>query len=148
MKDLTVFGKSLILAIIGINLTACANQNFYGSYSSQLPAVQSYKPGAGLYGVVYNLAQYNFYSLNAEEKEKQQEAVFFALNNLDNGQLVEWYHTDRDSYGQVRPVQSYPSGGGYCRTIHSLISVNNNERSFTETACKGSGHKGWRFIRK
>jgi surface antigen len=86
--------------------------------------------------------------MNAEDKQQQQEAVFYALNNADNGEVVEWFNVKNNTQGKVKPVQTYPQGSGYCRTLFSAISVKNKSRTFTETACIEGGHEGWRFIRK
>ena len=155
VKDWTARGKLLILAIISISaLSGCASTDFYASRSTQHPALRNYipsnliSPANEIYGLVYNLASYNYYGLSADDKRKQQEAMFFALNNADNGEVVEWYNERGNTFGKVKPVQSYPQGSGYCRTVFSLISVKNKQRTFTETACVEGGHEGWRFVRK
>lgn len=154
-KGWTARGKLLILAIISISFTGCASNNFYASNSSQYPAFGNYivpnpviNPANQIYGMIYNFAAYNYYGLSKDDKQRQQEAVFYALNNADNGEVVEWYNERSNTFGKVKPVQSYPQGSGYCRTLFSLISVKNTQRTFTETACVEGGHEGWRFIRK
>ena len=155
VKGWTARGKLLILAITSISiLSGCSSTNFYASNSSHYPAFDNYltgnliNPANAVYGLVHNIAAYNYYGMNADDKQKQQEAVFYALNNADNGEVVEWYNEKANTYGKVKPVQSYPQGSGYCRTLFSLISVKNKTRTFTETACVEGGHEGWRFIRK
>ena len=144
-----MFKKLLPLVLIIISTAGCASSNYYyGSDSARLPAVRNYHPGANIYALTYNLIKYNHYGLTQEEKMKQQQAVFHALNNTQNGDLVEWYNVENNSKGQVKVIQTYPQGSGYCRTVYSMITKNNSSRNFNETACKEAGHEGWRFIRK
>lgn len=141
--------RLLILVIIGISLVGCGAHNpTYDSLSTQRPVVSSYSSADSLFTLAYNLGKYKYYGLGREDKIKQQEAVFFALDNLDNGQVVEWYSEDTDAQGIVRPIMSYPQNSGYCRKIQTLIIKGNKSREFLETACTGTGHNGWRFIRK
>lgn len=141
-------GKLLILATISINLIGCASHSPYVSSSAMFSADPRTIPAQNAYALIYGLSKYNYYGLSREDKNQQQEAVFYALDNADNGEVVEWYNVKNNTYGKVKPVQSYPQGSGYCRTLFTLISVKNKHRTFTETACVEGGHEGWRFIRK
>lgn len=85
--------------------------------------------------------------LTKKEKKLHKSAVFFALENAENGKIVSWYSKDRLSNGKVRVVHSYPVGAGHCRTYQSLIKINDKEKHTTNIACKESGFESWRFYK-
>ena len=73
--------------------------------------------------------------------------VFFALNNLQNGEMTRWYNGNTGAQGAVKVSMTYPQGSGYCRVIMSQIIYNNKQRDFKETACINAVDNSWRFIR-
>ena len=85
--------------------------------------------------------------LSKEDMKKQDKAVFFALNNLDDGKVVSWHNVEKDTHGYVKIVASYPHGSGYCRVVFTQIQKKGNARDFKETACKDVSYRGWQFIR-
>ena len=146
-----VVGKSLILAIIITSLAGCGithKREYYDSASTRLPAVSGYHDTSTVYAALLNFSKYKYYGLTEEDRQKQQESVFFALNNLDNGQVVSWHNETNSTFGQVKAVASFPQGSGYCRIIFTQISKENKIRDFRETACRESGFDGWRFVQK
>ena len=79
-------------------------------------------------------------------KNPEQQAVFFALDNLSEGEIIRWHNDDSDSWGRIKVVSSYPQGSGYCRVIFTQISKKGKIRDFKETACKDVAYDGWLFI--
>ncbi len=96
---------------------------------------------------LWRATQFMRFSLNKEEKQKHQSAVFFMLENAKNGEIVSWYSTKRLVNGKVRVIHSYPTGAGLCRTYQAYIKVNGKERHMTNNACKNSMNITWAFYK-
>ena len=91
--------------------------------------------------------QYLRFRLNREEKNMHKSAVFFMLENVENGKIVSWYSKKRLAGGKVRVIHSYPISGGYCRTYQAYIKINGKERHMTNNACKYLYAPSWSFYK-
>ena len=96
---------------------------------------------------LFRRTQFLRFRLNKEEKKMHESAVFFALTNTQNGQIVSWYSKKRLAGGKVRVIHSYPISGGYCRTYQAYIKLNGKERHMTNNACKYIGTPSWSFYK-
>ena len=96
---------------------------------------------------LFRLTQYMRFRLSKEEKDLHKSAVFFMLNNAQNGKIVSWYGDKRLVNGKVRVIHSYPISGGYCRTYQAYIKLNGKERHMTNNACKYIGSPSWSFYK-
>ena len=95
----------------------------------------------------FTTSQYMRFSLNKEEKQLHESAVFFMLGNAKNGEIVSWYSKKRLVNGKVRVIHSYPTGQGLCRTYQAYIKVNGTERHMTNNACKKNWNITWAFYK-
>ena len=95
----------------------------------------------------WRTTQYLRFTLNKEEKQLHQSAVFFMLNNARNGEIVSWYSKKRLVNGKVRVIHSYPTGSGLCRTYQAYIRVGGTERHMTNNACKKNWSISWSFYK-
>ena len=95
----------------------------------------------------FRTTQYLRFSLNKEEKQLHESAVFFMLDNAKNGEIVSWYSKKRLVNGKVRVIHSYPTGSGLCRTYQAYIKVNGTERHMTNNACKMNWNITWVFYK-
>jgi len=95
----------------------------------------------------FRTTQYLSFSLNKEEKQLHESAVFFMLNNAKNGEIVSWYSKKRLVNGKVRVIHSCPTGSGLCRTYQAYIKVKGTERHTSNNACKRSYSIGWSFYK-
>ena len=95
----------------------------------------------------FRTTQYLSFSLNKEEKQLHESAVFFMLNNARNGEIVSWYSKKRLVNGKVRVIHSYPTGSGLCRTYQAYIKVKGTERHMTNNACKKNWNTTWIFYK-
>ena len=110
-------GKWLIL-LSSLSLTACGTPTkTTNSLSSQKSVSHNYTHAGTGVEVWYNFVRNNMGKLSKEDMKKQDEAVFFALNNLDDGKVVSWHNVKKDTHGYVKIVASYPHGSGYCRGV-------------------------------
>ena len=142
-----VVGRLLILSLC-ISLTACGTPTrTYISDSVGSSANTSYSPNTSYISIVSNFAKWKSYKLPVEDQLLQEQAVFFALNNLQNGETTRWYNGNTGAQGAVRVAMTYPQGSGYCRVIMSQIFYNGKQRDFKETACVNAVDNSWRFIR-
>ncbi len=96
---------------------------------------------------LWRSTQYMRFRLNKEEKQQHQSAVFFALENAKNGEIVSWYSKKRDANGKVRVIHSYPTGAGLCRTYQAYIKLNGKEKHMTNNACKKVWSPSWVFYK-
>lgn len=141
-----VVGKLLVLSLC-ISLAACGtSKRTYISDSVGSSANTSYSPNKSYINVVANFAKWKSYKLPEEDQLLQEQAVFFALDNLQEGDITEWIGKNNSTHGKVNVVMTYPMGGGYCRVLLSQINYKQKVRSFKETACK-NGSSRWQFIR-
>jgi surface antigen len=142
VKSLTVLGKLLILTATVLS-AGCATNSPYQSASTKF-AVTELERSSG--SVTFGLNLYKWYSqkLNDSQAQKQTMAVHNALES-DYGTVYNWY--DGNAKGSVKAVHGYPQGSGFCRVVFSEVTVGYETRSFQETACKETGHPGWRFVR-
>ena len=95
----------------------------------------------------WNRTQYLRFKLKKDEKQLHKSAVYFMLENAQNGKIVSWYSKKRLAGGKVRVIHSYPISGGYCRTYQAYIKVNGKERHTTNNACKYIGTPSWSFYK-
>ena len=134
MKNLMGHGKWLILVGASMILQACATSPQY--YYTNTPA-QSHQAGvANLFLGLAKLGKLQVSDLAHEDQMRHEQAVMFALNYLDNGQVVHWYGKDNISKGRVKVVFSYPQGSGVCRELYSEIQSKDQAHQFKETACQ------------
>ena len=96
---------------------------------------------------LFRATQFLRFKLNRAEKNMHKSAVFFMLENVENGKIVSWYSKKRLAAGKVRVIHSYPISGGYCRTYQAYIKVNGKERHMTNNACKYLYAPSWSFYK-
>mgnify|MGYP001231313068 FL=1 len=143
--------NGILLSLLISFITGCSSTGEVKSYStsnSTISSVQStYQPANSYVGIIANFTQWQWYRLPLEDRKSQEEAMYFALNNVDNGESTSWYNNSTGTNGRVLVLSSYPAGSGYCRVVISRLNYKGKMRDFKETACKEMGHENWRFIR-
>jgi surface antigen len=137
-KNLMGVGKSfLISAVLAVSATAYA-----GPLSAEGPTYGSewqFNPWGGLANLFRTRASY----LNDSDRESYIQAVTIALEQTQNGEIVEWWSKYNDgNHGYVRVVQTIPTGSGYCRVYQSAILYDGKEYQYTEQACVQAGTRG------
>jgi surface antigen len=86
-------------------------------------------------------------SLGSADRDTHTMTVVHAMENLDNGDVVEWYNTVNDTAGRVRVVMTYPVQGGVCRKFFSEVRIKNTIRDYNEQGCKTMDSRYWSFSR-
>ena len=147
VKNLMALGKWLILSS-SLFITACGTTTSVNkSISTDKSVSHNYTHAGTGVEIFYNMVRHNMGKLTKEDSEKQNKAVFFALDNLEEGKVVAWHNMKQDTHGFVKIVMSYPNGSGYCRVVFTQIKKKNKIRDFKETACRDVAYRGWQFIR-
>ena len=138
-------------ALVGILLialtSACSTtgSDITTSQTANASVQSTYQPTNGYVGILVNLTKWHWYRLPIEDRLKQERALYFALDNSENGQTTSWYNNTTGTNGVVQILSTYPQGSGYCRTVATRLLYKGKYRNFKEIACKETGHRGWRF---
>ena len=132
-------------ALVGILLialtSACSTtgSDVTTSQTTNASVQSTYQPNNGYVNVLVNFTKWHWYRLPTEDRMKQERALFFALDNSENGQTTSWYNNTTGTNGVVQILSTYPQGSGYCRTVVTRVHDKSKERIFKEIACKESG---------
>lgn len=137
VKNMMVLGKLFLILV-------CTN-SYAQSWES--PINQRWHPNESSVQILINLSKYFSTQLKPQDKELHRQAVYHALNNLENGEMVEWFNDRTDAQGKARIVMTIPANGSYCRRVHSWIRLGSEERAFEDTACYNVTTKTWNFFK-
>lgn len=120
----------------------------YADPSWEGPKYRDWQRSDGLMGMVYNIDRYFSTKLNKEDAAVHSRAVHFALNNLETGEVAEWFNDRTVSQGRARIIATWTSSGDICRRVYSYII--NGQKAFTyeDTACYNNSTRTWNFIDK
>ena len=138
----------LISLTVGCSSTGDTVKSYSTSHSTISSVQSAYQPANSYVGIIANFTQWQWYRLPDGDRKSQEQAMFFALDNVDNGHSSSWYNNETGTNGTVMVVSTYPMGSGYCRVVLSRLNYKGKMRDFKETACKESGHEKWRFLRQ
>jgi surface antigen len=97
---------------------------------------------------VYNASKWYSTKLAKTDQLYHGQAVVHALNNAENGQVVEWFNDHDGSYGKVMIAMTWPASGDICRRMHHYVRRDNGEKAWGETACMSSNTSRWVFSDK
>lgn len=86
--------------------------------------------------------------MNKQDTAYHTQAVYHALNNLENGDLVEWFNERTGSHGKARIIYTWPSNSGPCRRVYSWARFGDQMRTYEDTACYNNTRNTWNFIDK
>ena len=115
-----VVGKSLIILTISVGLlSACSAQNTlnHTTASAYASTKSNYQPVDTSVGALINYMSWNINRMEPYDQQQQEQAVFFALQNLQNGQVTRWYNGNTGAQGAVQVAMTYPQGSGYCLSL-------------------------------
>lgn len=138
-KNMMALGKLLTAVLFVSNVHA---------QSWDKPIYQQELSNETLNGLVYNSYRTLFNRLNKEDSTKHQQAVFLALNRLDNGEVATWYSNDGYHTGKVQVMYTAITNGELCRRIYSDIVLKSTRRTFEEWACYKTNTNTWNFADK
>ena len=141
-KNMMALGK-LLVAITFISFSSVVHPEPWDKpiYQNELHSINT--PN-----LVFNAYRNVFSRLNKEDSRKHQQAVFFALNRLDNGEITKWYSEDGYHMGQVQVMVTAMVNGEMCRRIYSVILLKSDQRTFEEWVCFKTSSNTWNFTDK
>ena len=138
MINLRASGFLLILTLV---ISGCAtHEPYYG----QMSTASNYNQPKSVVGVITNLAKHNAYSVPYEGRQKHENCVYFALDNLNLGEECEW--ATRSAIGHVQVMSHQPVGSGYCTTLLNSVLYKGESKTWKETACVSGTGNNWKFI--
>jgi surface antigen len=142
VKDSMGIGKFLASSVLCVFCTlAIANppSSEYPTYNAQysdnpIRAITEYFRGRASF-------------LDDDDKQLYVRSVMLALEQTQNGEIVEWWSKRNPANGRTRIISTYPTGSGYCRVYQTEVILNGNAQYFQERACIQGGLTGWQFYR-
>lgn len=137
---MTVLGKSFVILILTTNSLLAANWD--GPIFNN-----PMRPDNSLF-FLYNLFRSATSFLPQEDSLIHEQAVYFALNNLKEEEVVEWFGQAKTTLGKVKIAVSWPHSGGYCRRVYSFIQKSQDKRGFQQTACWNTNSNSWTWTDK
>lgn len=84
-----------------------------------------------------------FHRMPAEASRKHVETVYFVINNLPDGQVMQWQDHNSTSSGSVTVLMTQSYGGSYCRLVNSQIYKGSKSRNISEYACTTDNGRRW-----
>ena len=144
----TVVGKLLMAGTLISTVSCAAFQPDTPYYGSQTKLSYSRNPD-----VVHTIARLlnrraDAYSVPAEDRQRHERCVFFALEKLNLGEECRWYSNTSSTSGVVKIVSVYPSGHRMCHVFFTHLQVNRETKNWQDTACYSSNTDDWTFIAK
>lgn len=132
-----VRGKLLMVATV-ISLSACGSHN---PYYGQMSTASNYSSPESIYTLAFNLAKNSAYSVPAEDRQRHERCVYFALDTLQSGESCKWYGNKTNARGEVF-VASIDSNT--CTTLMSTVWYKGKSKNFTDRACLQNNK--WKFF--
>ena len=137
----------LISLTVGCSSTGDKLTSYSESNSTTSSVQSTYQPNNSYVSVLVNFTKWHLYRLPDADRQAQEQAMYFALDNVESGDSTSWYNNETGTNGTVMVLSTYPQGSGYCRVVVSRLNYKGKMRDFKETACRETGHVGWRFVR-
>jgi surface antigen len=136
-----VAGSLLIVStlISGCNTTG---SSYYGSLSTS----PSYSQPKSLFDIAANAGKYNAYSVPRADRDKHEQCVYFALDNMELGEACDWYSPHAS--GKVSVVAHRPISNGHCTTLFNTVWYKGQTKNWQDTACKTGARHQWKFAGK
>jgi len=135
----------IILVSSMLVLGACASH--YGEPISANMSVNQ-KATWGSKTVSGNLAkaiENTYWRLPHKAASKHSQSVYFAINNLADGEKMQWVDNESGTDGSIVILMTNQYGGSYCRLVNSYVNYGHKTRSLNEFACTNNGGTDWTF---
>ena len=114
--------------------------------SSNMTVNDSYNyAGNSVGSSVYKIIENTVWRMPEEAASKHTQTVYFAINNLHDGERMQWLDTKSNMSGSVKIVMTETYGGSYCRLINSQVWYQTKTRNLSEYACSTNGGNTWTF---
>ena len=98
--------------------------------------------------IILNFGKMMRGSLNKEDRARHTGAVIYALENAEDGQVVEWYNSNEETLGKIKPIMTWSVQGGICRKLITLVQKEGIAREYEEVGCHTIDSQFWSFSRR
>jgi surface antigen len=144
--------KHIALAVLSTFLILSTCNSWAGDLRVPLSATGGVRndfesPNSG-FTVIANLIKSWDGALSKPDRAKHTGAVIFALENAEDGQIVEWYSPNEETSGKIKPLMTWMVQGGHCRKLVSLIVKGDRAREYEEVGCRTMDTEFWTFSRR
>jgi len=139
--------RALVKFLILFSIANTAWADIFTPLSATNGVRQDYSDNTNIIAVAINLYKVVSGTLGARDRDTHVMTVIHAMQNLDNGEIAEWYNPEKNTAGRVQVVMTYPVQGGYCRKFFTEVRIGSTVRDYTETGCKTMDSLYWNFSR-
>ncbi len=139
--------QALVKFLILLSIASSALADINVPLSATNGVRQDYQNNSSFIAIGANLFKAFSGSLSSEDKQTHIMTVVHAMQNLDNGEVTEWYNPANDTAGRVSVVMTYPVQGGICRKFFSQVRIKNHIRDYNEQGCFTMDSRYWSFSR-
>jgi surface antigen len=146
VKNLMAIGKLFRTTVI-VSLLAPALSS--AQFSADDSVTGPFNPGDNYVSFMANLINYRGGLLDSYDKKLYMESLMVMLDNVPNGQVMEWRSEKNQAvYGHMRVVYGYQTSNGYCRVYQSEVFNDGYVKSWQEFACRSLDKPRWEFFNK
>jgi surface antigen len=137
--------RMLLLSSV-LLLGACSTVSTNSPVSSNMTVNSNYNhvgnsAGSNLYRIIENTV----WRMPKEAASKHTQTVYFAINNLYDGERMTWQDAKSNTSGSVKIVMTETYGGSYCRLLNSQVWYETKTRNLSEYACSTDSGNSWTF---
>ena len=138
--------RMLLLSSI-LLLGACSTFHpTHSPVSSNMSVNSSYNhTGNGVGTSVLRIIENTVWRMPEEAASKHTQTVYFAINNLHDGERMMWQDAKSNTSGSVKIVMTETYGGSYCRLLNSQVWYETKTRNLSEYACSTDSGNSWTF---
>ena len=115
------------------------------AFASDIPNPRFYEFRSGNWSNNIGVITFGWFkTLTDRQQEAYQQSLILAVETAENGQRVRWYRDDAS--GSATPVNTWPTGSGWCRRLHINVIAYNMEKNFQKTACFDNAQDNWQWM--
>jgi len=134
----------IILLSSVILLSACGSRHGVISSNMSVNTDSTYtsnRPGTAFVKLIEAIV----WRMPERASEKHTKSVYFAINNLKDGEKITWIDEPSATSGSIKILMTTNISGGYCRLINSHVNYEDKSRNLSEYACSTTGGERWYF---
>ena len=143
VKNLMVVGKLCGILILGTSTALAGPVNIPLSATGGVRV--NYNAPGSIVDFLVNTSRSISGRMSTEDTETHVETVLFAMNNVENGEVVQWHNTKDKTGGRIKVILTVPVSGGYCRQFFTEINKNGKVKEYNEMGCRTLDSQFWTF---
>ena len=91
----------LISLTVGCSSTGDKLTSYSESNSTTSSVQSTYQPNNSYVSVLVNFTKWHWYRLPDADRQAQEQAMYFALDNVESGDSTSWYNNETGTNGTV-----------------------------------------------